>query len=155
MIRLKVGLMPKNSLPLISNYRNYPLELCNKLMNKSDLDFIKNLENPRPDAITDETQLFYCSNLFCSQYEKDGFFTRFKSKVSFNITSSFYEIILHFTQHFFAESKIKFGFAEFEVISLEISEVTENNVKESYSVLSSIPYNMNEIFSLIESRKIV
>lgn len=149
MIRLQIGLIQKNQLPLIVNHHNYPLELCNKFMDMSEF------KKSKGNVVTDETQLFYCSHLFCSNYEKDGLFIKFKSKVNFSITSSLYEVILYFVQQFFDAPSIKFGFAEFEVVSLEISDDAESNIKDDFKVISPIPYNINDILSLVENKKIV
>lgn len=99
--------------------------------------------------------MFHCSPLFCSKFERDGIFIRFKDKVNFNITSFSYEVILYFVQRLFKASKIKFGLAEFEVVSLVISEDTSLTANQDYKIIPPMPYNISEIINLMQSEKIV
>ncbi|MFA9397243.1 MAG: hypothetical protein ACERKV_03140 [Clostridiaceae bacterium] len=136
MIKLKIDLIPKNNSPLPIIYNSYLDDLCNNIINDKKKDFTN--RRKKHINLNDEKQryLLTYSKLYCSKYEIDNSYIKFKDKVTWYITSPIYELILHFVQKLFNSHSLKIGESEFKVVGLTISKETILYEKNNFNIIN-------------------
>ncbi|WP_163195622.1 hypothetical protein [Clostridium thermarum] len=140
MFRLKIILKPKKKAFIKANYRARLNKLCHELIRFNRKRYVYFIEEKNKSD-----KLFY-SPLFCKNYEVLNGKILFKDDIILYITSPSYSTLLDLIQGFYCKNTIKFEKADLEVISMELSSVSNTSQKAykrkstampTYSTMSS------------------
>jgi len=123
MIKLKVGLKQTNVEPMNRNYMYQLKMLCDDLICNKEYKMDQRVSQQELSIKDKNREDVTISSLVCSDYEIKGRKIIFNDVVNFYIKSRSYDIILGIVQGLFKPDFICIGKTEFEVFSVEATEI--------------------------------
>lgn len=131
MIRLKLKLKPKKNIPISLNYKYYLAVLCSNLINNCSDNINEKLREYNLKSKGKRAELLEFTQFYCGNHEIRDTKVIFNDTVNWYLTSPIYELILYLVQELHNAGSIKVAKEEFEILSLEATEIEETSHIES------------------------
>jgi CRISPR/Cas system endoribonuclease Cas6 (RAMP superfamily) len=151
-IKLRLKLYPKKNNPISLNYKYYLAAFCNNLISCCSDEFDEKLKKHNMKLNNKKVDLLSFTQFFCTDYEIKDTKIIFKDVINWYITSPVYELILHVVQELHNAGSIQIAKEEFEIISIEATELEDSILIDLNKDNYTLPLNKaNDLTNRLEA----